>query len=107
MESDFELEVILTATTGKNCLVDFSKFYDLAWFVFNDPLISPMGLVALKDTLRDHLLQIHPQLAGITYNAQLETSFDAWLNSLRQEYGEILPVCQLGQQLSNQQGKSK
>lgn len=107
MERNFELEVILTATTGINCLEDFSKFDDLVWFVFNDPLISPMGLGTLKDTLKDHLLQIHPQLTEITYDGRFETSFDAWLNTLKQEYGETLPVCQLGQKLNDKQGKCK
>lgn len=108
MEKDFELETILTFTTGINCTNDFGKTYELAWFVFGDNFSNANGLGIIKDELREHLLGLHPQLNGVTYNAQFETSFDAWLLSQKFEHGETLPVCQIGQTLNNNQcGKTR
>ena len=68
MEKKFELETILTFTTGINCTNNFDKAFELAWFVYNDRLINTIGLQTIKDEFRDHLLKLHPQLNGVTYN---------------------------------------
>lgn len=109
MEREFSLEAILTATTGVSCVDGFDEFFQLVWFVFNDDGINTFGLGVVKDDLKKHLLTIHPQLANVQYNAQFETSFDAWLELQKREYGETLPVCQIGQTLSDNslKGKSK
>lgn len=109
MEREFSLEAILTATTGISCVDDFDEFFQLVWFVFNNDCINTFGLVAVKDNLKEHLLAIHPQLTGVQYNAQFETSFETWLTLQKEQFGEKLLVCQIGQTLSAgpSKGKSK
>ncbi len=103
MERNFELETILSVTTGISCTDDFGKVFELAWFVFNDDSIHSSGLCVLSETLKNHLLEIHPQLRGINYNSQVEINFDAWLFTQRLEHGETLSVCQINQTLEKSQ----
>lgn len=107
MEKEFSLESILTATTGISCVDSFDEFFELAWFVFNDDGINTLGLGAVKDDLKNHLLTIHPQLAGVQYNPRPGVSFELWKQLQKLKYGEILPVCQIGQTLSAEPSKGK
>ncbi len=97
MKRNFELGTILTFTTGINCTDNFYKAYELAWFVFDDKFITGTGLRIVKDKLKEHLLNLYPQLKDVNYIAYLETSFEAWLSAQKEKYGELLPVRQLVQ----------
>lgn len=93
MQKDFELETILSVTTGINCSNDFSKVHELACFVFNDNFMNTMALEFCKDDLKEHLLDIHPQLRNVTppiihYGIFL----DSWLRQQKEKFGKFLPV---------------
>lgn len=105
MEKNFELGTILTFTTGINCTNDFGKVFELAWFIYDDKLINDSGLLMLKDEIKRHLLALYPQLEGVTYNPQFETSFEDWLLAQKLKFGETLPISQLGLKLSIKKGK--
>lgn len=99
MEREFKLETILTAITGINLVDNFEDFWDLVWFVFDDKYINTIGLKAVRDTLRKHLLNIHPQLVYLQLDLLSKTNIANWLERQKQQYGETLPVCQIDQTL--------
>lgn len=100
MEKNFELSTILTFTTGVNCTNDFGKVFELARFIYDVEFINDKELFMLKPEIKRHLLTLHPQLEGITYNSHFKTSFNDWLSAQKHEFGETLPVGQSGQKLS-------
>ena len=93
MQKDFELETILSITTNINCTSNFSKVHELACFVFNDDFMTTIALEFCKDDLKEHILNIHPQLKNVTpplihYGIFL----DNWLKQQKEEFGVFLPI---------------
>ena len=99
MQENFELESILSITTGINCCNDgeFTKVFELAWFVYDDPFISTMGLCSIVPELKEHLFCIHPELREVKFDKKV--SFDKWITNQKEKFGEFLPVSQLGEKL--------
>ena len=65
MNKGFDLETILSVTTGVSLVDDFNKVLELAQYIYNDKLINDFALVFLKDDLRDYILECHKELAGL------------------------------------------
>jgi len=101
MTQNFELETILSVITGINFTDDFNKVFALFWYAYNDNLISPTGLGALKNDLREHLLTIHPELAEAVYNRRVD-NMDTWITEQKIKFGEFLPVSRIGETLDNE-----
>lgn len=97
MNKDFKLETILTITTGTTLTMDFNDVFELTKFVFNDEFINTSGIQALNQSLREHLLSIYPELAE---TGKVPTLFlDSWVRIQKEKYGDVLSVCQIGEQL--------
>ena len=97
MQKDFNLEAILTVTTGNALTDDFCDVFELAKFVFDDESINTSGIQVLKQPLRQHLLTIHPELDEV---GRVPTLFlDSWLRLQKEKYGAMLSVPQIGEQL--------
>ena len=110
MQKDFSLETILTITTGISFTDCFDDIYELSFFVYDDPYISPLGLSFIKYDLRNHLLTIHPELNGVVPSyASIKNykALDSWINKQKSIFGDTLPVSKLGQPLSANKKKIK
>ena len=95
MQDDFDLDAILTITTGVKCTDDFNKVYELFWFIFEDDLIGPLGIGMLKDTARNHILRIHPELKNVRYDQSMD--IDTWVNNQKEYFGDKLTISILGE----------
>lgn len=93
---DFELGTILTMILGTNCVDDFNKMWKLVWFVCDDT-IGPIGLTFAKDTIKEHLLTIHPELKNITYKPY--KNLNEFLLEQEKKFGSVLPITKLGVKL--------
>lgn len=93
MQRNFELETILSVTTGINYTDDFGKVYDLASYVFSDDMLSPLAIGILKDDLRNHLLTIHPELRDVKCTCRNRL---AWVEKQKIKFGSELAVSKLG-----------
>ena len=91
---EFDLGTILTITTGYSCVEDFNKIWDLVWFLYDDEYISPMGLVALKDDIKEHILNIYPELKSVRYNKTINMEGFMCIN--KKTFGETLPLPKIG-----------
>lgn len=94
---DFELGAILTMTTGYSCIDDFSKVFELVWFVCDDNMINTIGLGVVKDDVKNHLLTIHPELKNVRYKKGED--IQEFLFEQEEKFGNILPVTKLGMKL--------
>lgn len=92
MQEDFDLETILTITTGINLTDDFNKVFELAWFVFDDPYINVSGIYFLQDSLKEYILHIYPELADITEVPKFKYSQKYWLEEQKIKFGKVLPI---------------
>jgi len=98
MQQNFDLETILSITNGINFTSDFHKVYELFWFAYNDNLINTTGAIVLRNGLTAHLFAIYPELATAIYSKKLG-SMDAWIAEQKAKFGEVLPVCRIGETL--------
>ena len=103
MQRNFELETILSVTTGINHTDDFGKVYDLASYVFSDDTLSPLAIGILKDDLRNHLLTIHPELKDVRCTCRNRL---AWVEKQKINFGSELAVSKLGMPL-NEKGNAR
>lgn len=94
---NFELGTILSMTTGYSCVDDFDKVWKLVWFVCDDDMIGPMGLVMVKDEVKSHLLAIHPELRNVKY--QKGKDIHEFVSQQEEKFGRVLPVTKLGVKL--------
>ena len=94
---NLELGAILTMTTGYNCTDDFDKVWDLVWFVCNDDMIGPMVIGAVKDDVKKHLLNIHPELKNVVYKKGM--NLNKFISTQEEKLGKVLPVTQIGVKL--------
>ena len=102
MQENISLETILSIITGISCTDDFDKVFELAWFVYDDKLINSAGLGIIKDELKEHLLNIHPELKDINYSKcalKNKIYLESWLKQQKEKFGETLPVSRLGEPL--------
>ena len=100
MQKDFELETILSVTTGINCTNNFSKVHELLSFVFNDNFMNNMALEFCKDDLKEHLLNIHPQLINvIPPTIHYGIFLDSWLKKQKETFGDFLTVSEFDKPL--------
>lgn len=91
---NFELEAILTITTGYSCVDDFDKVWKLVWFVCDNNMIGPMGLGMVKDQVKNHLLTIYPELKEAKY--QEGKDIDEFISQQVEKFDCVLPVTKLG-----------
>jgi len=94
---NFDITTILTLITGYSLVDDFSKVFELVWFIYNDNMINVTGLDVVKDSVKNHLLTIHPELKNIRYQKCLDLS--EFISEQTQKFGSILPVTRLGVKL--------
>lgn len=94
---NFELDAILSMTTGYNCVDDFGKVWKLVWFVCDDNMIGPMGLGMVKDEVKSHLLTIHPELKNVRY--QKGKNIREFIFQQEEKFGNVLPVTKIGVKL--------
>lgn len=94
---NFELGTILTMTTGISCVDDFSKVFELVWFIYDDSMINSMGLGVVKDDVKKHLLTIHPELKEVNYNGI--NTINEFLTNQEEKFGNTLAVTRLGEKL--------
>jgi len=93
---EFQTEVILSAITGKISNTNLHELYELHRFVFNDQSINTAEAIDARwDLLREHIFKLYPQLDGATYDANLETSHEAWNKAYEIIHGNLLPICQI------------
>ena len=102
MVRNFKTSVILAAITGKISSDDVNELYELHRFVFNyETFPSVEQINTCWDEMKEHIFKLYPQLDGATYNPQLETSTEAWQQSQKILHGSELPVCRIGETLSD------
>lgn len=101
MTQNYELETILTMTTGKPFVDDFDKVFKLVWFVCNNPLINTYGLGSVKDSVVDHLITLYPELKEI--DRKEAEGICKFLASKDETYNKSLPVTMLGRKLPNKE----
>lgn len=99
-QRNYELEVIFTFISGAKCTDNYEKIIDFAEYLYND-CISLMGLVGLCDEIRQHILNIYPQLNGIVYNVTSGISIEKWMHIQKKKFGEYLPICKINDSLAN------
>lgn len=104
MQEDFDLESVLTVVTGVNCTNDFEKVIDLFSFIFEDPLISMDKIIFLKNTAKNHILKIHPELKNISFdkdiifnNGDKGIIFNKWINAQKVRFGDTVTVSVIGE----------
>lgn len=107
MQKNFKLETILTIITGINLTDDFNDVYQLAYFIFQDKLINATGLNALKDAMKEHLLNIHPELKTVSWVPQTKICINLWINQQKNIYGEYLPISLYGKKLKKEKINKK
>ena len=95
----FDIGTILTGTTGMSFIDDYSNFYKLVWFIYNNTLINSMGLGVLREDIKNHLLTLYPELETITREDY--EKMQAFLSSRDETYNTFLPVTRLGEKLPN------
>lgn len=100
MQKDFKLETILTIITGINLTDNFNDVYELAYFIFEDRLITATGLSILKDQMKEHLLNIHPELNTVNWVPETKVCRDLWVNYQKKLFGESIQVTVLGKRLT-------
>ena len=96
---DFELGAILSIITGYSCVDDFSKVFELVWFVCDDNMINTFGLGVVKNDIKNHLLAIHPELKNVKYRNSKGRNIHKFLSKQEEKFGSILPITQLGVKL--------
>ncbi len=104
MQEDFELESILSILTGINCTDNFINVYELFWFIFEDNSINAMGISALKETAKKHILSIHPELKTIKYNSNI--NLDSWIEDQKNLFGNELTISIIGEPIISLKRKS-
>ena len=102
---NFKLGTILTMTTGYSCVDNFSKVWELVWFVCDNDTIGPKGLEAVKNDVRNHLFAIHPELRKVSYPKG--SSILWFLLEQGEKFGSVLPVTKLGVKLPKEIEDSK
>ena len=107
MTKDFELETVLSVTTGISCVDNFSKVYDLAYFIFDDDGISPLALGMMKPKMIEHILDIHPELKGVTPTWKERKNLDSWIETQKANFGERLTISQYGEKLPEKEAVKK
>lgn len=96
---DFELGALLTMTTGYSFVDDFSKVFELVWFVCDNNMINTLGLGVVKDDVKNHILTLYPELKKIKYKKGKGRSIRKFLLKHEEKFGSVLPVTQLGVKL--------
>lgn len=94
---NFELETILTMTTGYSYENDFNKVFELVWFICDDNNIGTIGLETISEKVKKHLLTIHPELKNIKYQEGKDIS--EFVSQQKERFGSALPVTKLGVEL--------
>ena len=95
MKKDFELEVILTITTGINCSDDYNKIYDLVRFVYNYPYINAVYFKLIYKSLKEYIFNLYPYLMEVNYCGNLGIKVSEWLTEQKKKFGNFLPISQL------------
>ena len=89
MAREFDLETILTITTGTVLVDDFNKIFDLAQYIYNDEFINTIALQNLKDDLRGYIINNCPELE----DAILPMGFQSiWLRKQKEIFGDKLKL---------------
>ena len=101
MQREFKLEVILSVLTGVSFVDNFNEVFDLAIYMFNDPYINDSGLKYMRNTMKEHLLNIHPELEkiGKIYIPESDMARNMWMKIQKDTFGEYLPVSKINQEL--------
>ena len=90
MQDDFELETVLSVTTGINLTDDFSKVFDLFCFMFEDDLLNVTALISLRETAKKHILNIHPELRRVSYNQNV--NLEKWIANQKEMFGDSITI---------------
>lgn len=101
MQKDFKLETILSLITNKSFVDDFNEVFELVWFLYDNPSINTCEICVLRDEMKKHLLNIHPQLNEIDDVPIFKFSLEGWLKCQKLKYGESLPICRIGEKLEH------
>ena len=97
MQEDFELETVLSLTTGYNFTNDFGKVFDLVQFMFEDPFIDTLGLNILKDIAVKHIYYLYPELQNVSYNPNMD--IDSFIDEQKSIYGDELTISVIGEKV--------
>ena len=97
MQEDFELETVLSITTGINFANDYGDVLDLYSFILEDDFISEENLLMLHDTVKRHILAIHPELNYVRFNPNID--IDKWLSVQKSIFGQTLTISVLGEKV--------
>ena len=93
MAKEFDLETILTITTGITLVDDFNKVFNLAQFVYNDEYLNTTGLQFLKYDLKDYILSCYPELKNVIPPMTYSISFPTmWLEAQKQKFSSSLEL---------------
>ena len=91
---NFDIRTLLTLTTGYSFVDNFSKVFELVWFIYDDNMINMTGLGVVKDNVKKHLLNIHPELKDVKY--QKSRDINEFISEQTQKFGSTLPVTKIG-----------
>ena len=105
LQEEFSLESVLSIITGINCTNDFNEVYELFWFMFEDPFINTLGIVELRNSARNHILNIHPELRGVKYDKNM--NFEKWINEQKELFGDSLVISVIGEPIINLEKQPK
>ena len=101
----FKLETILTIVTGVNLTDNFNEVYELAMYIYDDTFINTSAILLLKEEIKSHILNDHPELKNIDYVPVSPFAKVAWLKELKQIYGETLLISKIGEILTKNKTK--
>lgn len=100
MQREYDLETILTITTGKSFIDNWDKIFHLMSFVFGDCPINNVNFPILLETLRAHIIYLYPVFAFLVPNKEIEPNSYIWIEARKLQYGSTLPICPIGEKLS-------
>ena len=99
MVKEFELEAILTVTTGVSLVDDFEEVYKLVQFIYSDPFIGDNGFLWVKNDARMHIFSLYPELMSVVYPKISKLSTDDWLTMQKKIFGNTLSITRYGHPL--------
>ena len=91
-QREFALETILAVTTGQPVATDYDDIIEMAQFIFMDPLINTMSLQIIKNSMLNHIYDIHPELKSIKFEEVIDGDLDKWVATLKTQLGDTLPI---------------
>ena len=95
MQDEFDLDAVLYILGDIDSIEDMEKVYEIYSFVFEDDFLESKTLQEFKDTTKEHILNIHPELGFLHFNNKVE--LNRWIKSQTSLYGNKVTITTLGE----------